>query len=85
MDSNNPFSVRRLPLMATAADAELLARQHNDPFYLGAFRIQHWLAFLLTRGTAQYAEIKNPKDRALQSGEAWDALTTLFNLKPSAP
>ena len=82
---DKPSSVRRLPLMLTAADAEALATQSNDPFYRAAFLIQHWLAFLLARAAAQYAEHKHHRDRSLQSGEAWRALSAMFNLKPDEP
>src|SRR3974390_1262792 len=66
--------------MTDFADAEALYAAEKDPFYLAAFLIQHWLGGLLLRATAEYAEKKNPKERSLQSGEAWRSFVDLFHL-----
>lgn len=66
--------------MTDFEDAEALYEAEKDPFYLAAFLIQHWLGGLLLRAAAEYAEKKNPKDRSLQSGEAWRSFVELFDL-----
>src|SRR5262245_8562050 len=68
----------RLPFMKNFEDAAALFEQEKDPFYLAAFLIQCWLGGLVLRATAQYAEKKNPKERAMQSGQAWRSLLELF-------
>lgn len=85
MDSDKSSSSRRLPFMCNFDDAERVARERKDPFYFVAFLLQFWLGELLARAAGQYAERKNPRDRSLQSGEGWRALTTLFKLKPDGP
>jgi hypothetical protein len=84
MDLENPITIRRLPLLRNFEDAEALYKKENEPFYLAAFLIQCWLGGLVVRAAAQYAEHKNPKDRSLQSGEAWRSLGEFFNLKPES-
>lgn len=64
--------------MQSFDDAEALARQEKDLYYVVAFMIQCWLAELLQRDAAEYAEKKNPKDRSLQSGEAWQSFQQMF-------
>jgi hypothetical protein len=78
MELHKPAPIRRLPLIIDFADAEALATERNDPFYLVAFQIQYWLGQLLASATAQYAEHKDPRDRSLQSGEAFRTLTEIF-------
>jgi hypothetical protein len=85
MELHKPPPVRRLPLIVDFSDAEVLATERNDPFYIVAFQIQYWLGQLLAGATAQYAEHKHPRDRSLQSGEAFRALTHIFNLKSESP
>jgi hypothetical protein len=85
MELHKPAPIRRLPLIIDFADAEALATERNDPFYLVAFQIQYWLGQLLASATAQYAEHKDPRDRSLQSGEAFRTLTEIFNLKSETP
>src|SRR5882724_11029271 len=67
-----------LPFIRDFAHAEALYLAQNDPFYLDAFLIQSWLGGLLQHAAAEYAEKKNPKDRRLQSGEAWSQLQGIF-------
>src|SRR5439155_26571005 len=69
-----------LPFMRNFEDAAALFEQSKDPFYLAAFLIQCWLGDLVQRSAAQYSENKNPKDRSLQSGEAWRSLREFFTL-----
>ncbi len=71
-----------LPMMATFDDAEALALSQKDPFYLAVFLFQIWLSGLLLRATAEYAEKKNPKERSLQTGEAWRSFLDLFPFAP---
>lgn len=75
-----PPLIQPLPLMTDFADAEALYAAEKDPFYLAAFLIQHWLGGLLLTAAAEYAEKKNPKERSLQSGQAWRSFADLFNL-----
>jgi hypothetical protein len=77
-----PSSRSPLPLMGTFEDAEALAVSQKDPFYLAAFLFQFWLSGLVLRAAAEYAEKKNPKDRALQGGEAWRGFLELFPFAP---
>jgi hypothetical protein len=69
---------RRLPLMKHFEDAAAISEKENDPFYLAAFMIQCWLGGLALNAAAEYAEKKNPKDRSLQSGQAWRAFLEMF-------
>jgi len=71
--------VPNLPLMREPDDAEALFKKTNDPFYLAAFMIQCWLGGLVQRAAAEYAEKKNPKDRSLQRGEAWQSFGETFS------
>lgn len=71
-----------LPVMTTFEEAEALAVSQKDPFYLAAFLFQLWLSGLILRATAEYAEKKNPKDRSLQSGEAWQSFLETFPFAP---
>jgi hypothetical protein len=61
-------------------DAQALYQEEKDPFYLAAFLIQCWLGNLMIRAAGEYAEKKNPKERALQNGEAWRNFRDLFGL-----
>jgi len=58
-------------------DAEALYAAEKDPFYIAAFLVQSWLGGLLLHAVAEYAEKKNPKQRSLQSGEAWRSFADL--------
>ncbi len=80
--NGKPAVRRRLPMMRSFDDAEALAVSQNDPFYLAAFLFQIWLSGLVLRATAEYAEKKNPKERSLQSGEAWRSFLELFPFAP---
>jgi hypothetical protein len=73
---------RVLPLMQTFEDAAALYDREKDPFYLAAFMIQLWLGGLVQSAAAEYAEKKNPRERSVQSSEAWRSLRQLFNLQP---
>jgi len=64
--------------MKNFEDAAALSEKENDPFYLAAFMIQCWLGGLALNAAAEYAEKKNPKDRSLQSGQAWRAFLEMF-------
>jgi hypothetical protein len=78
MKLNEPEPRLRLPLMKTLADATALCEQEKDGFYLTAFAAQCWLGQLVVQAAAEYAEKKNPKDRSLQSGLAWQGFLKLF-------
>jgi hypothetical protein len=78
MNLDGASPVRRLPLMKSFEDAEALCQKEKEPFYLAAFMIQCWLGGLVQRAAAEYAEKKNPKERVLQSGEAWRGFLDLF-------
>ena len=69
---------RRLPLMKSVADATALCEKEKDGFYLTAFAAQCWLGDLVVRAAAEYAGNKDPKERQLQSGQAWQGFLKLF-------
>jgi len=73
---STPF--RRLPFIANFDQAEALFAQEKDPFYLSAFVFQLWLAGLVQRATAEYADKKCPKERKLQSGEGFAGFLEMF-------
>jgi hypothetical protein len=64
--------------MKNFEDAAALSEKESDPFYLAAFMIQCWLGGLTLHATAEYAEKKNPKDRSIQTGQAWLAFLEMF-------
>lgn len=64
--------------MQNFEDAEAWSKKTGDPFYLAAFLIQCWLGGLVQQAAAEYAEKKNPKERLVQSGQAWQALHEFF-------
>jgi hypothetical protein len=63
--------------MKSVAEATALCEQEKDGFYLTAFAVQCWLGQLVVQTAAEYAEKKNPKDRSLQSGQAWQGFLNL--------
>jgi hypothetical protein len=63
----------RLPIFSTSEQAVALAQQHQDLFYLTAFKIQIWVGDLLTQAMAEYTDKPDPADRAMQTGQAWRA------------
>jgi hypothetical protein len=67
-----------LPLMKTSNDAVALSEEEHDSFFLNAFAVQCWLGRLVVEVKAEYAEKKNPKDRSLQTCQAWRGFLTLF-------
>lgn len=78
--------------MKTVQDAQQLRQLEQDPFYLSAFMIQMWAGHALMAVTAEYAEKKDPRTRALQSGQTWqsfcETLVTNFlkaDRPPSSP
>jgi hypothetical protein len=72
-----------LPIMKTMKDAVAFAEKEHDHFYVTAFHIQSWLATLLARAVAEYAEKKNPRDRTLQNGQSWTGFLQAFNSPPA--
>ena len=60
-----------LPQMKTAENALELCSLEQDHFYLSAFTIQIWLGRVIASITAEYAQKKDPRTRALQSGQTW--------------
>jgi len=73
-----------LPFMKTHKDAIALCHQAQDGFYLTAFMAQCWIGTLVTNATAEYAEKKNPRDRSLQTGEAWRVFLQIFGRGPDS-
>ena len=69
------------PFMSSFDEAEAQFACTKDPFYLIAFTVQCWLGGLALEAAAEYAEKKNPRDRAPQSGQAWRTFLDSF---PSA-
>lgn len=69
---------RPVPFMSDLDEAEALSVQEKDPFYVVAFMLQGWLGGLLQTATTQYAENKSPKNRSLQTGEAWRDFVEIF-------
>jgi hypothetical protein len=67
-----------LPLMKNFDEAQRIAENEKDAFYLAAFLIQCWLGNVTIAAAAEYAEKKVPKDRALQTGESWRGFLELF-------
>jgi hypothetical protein len=64
--------------MKSIEDAMALCDKEQDPFYLDAFLIEAWLGHVVLEATAEYAEKKNAKDRALQTGQAWRGFLEVF-------
>jgi hypothetical protein len=64
--------------MKSFEEAVAVAEQRKDPFYVMAFIFQYWLGCLAIQASTEYAEKKEPKDRALQSGQAWQGYQELF-------
>ncbi|HWX22772.1 MAG TPA: hypothetical protein VN578_22965 [Candidatus Binatia bacterium] len=71
----------QLPLLLNVDNAAALCLQEKDPFYLVAFMLQNWLGDVVIHAATEYAEKKNPKERALQSGEAWRRFNETFKLQ----
>jgi len=67
-----------LPFMKSIADAKAVCVRERDPFYLSAFMIEAWLGQVVLEAAAEYAEEKNAKDRAMQTGQAWRGFLQLF-------
>ncbi|MGP8201655.1 MAG: hypothetical protein ACLQU4_19365 [Limisphaerales bacterium] len=65
-----------LPFMKSIAEAK--AACERDPFYLDAFMFEAWLGNVVLAAAAEYAEKKNAKDRAMQTGQAWHIFIELF-------
>ncbi len=76
--------IRRLPFLANFDDAAAFYQREKDPFYLAALMVQCWLGGLVLHAAAQYAGKKNPKERALQSGEAWRSFSEMFGANPDS-
>lgn len=65
--------------MKTLQDAIALSKKKGDSFYVSAFVFQAWLGEVVVQTNTEYAEKKNPKDRSLQSGQAWAKFQELFS------
>ncbi len=64
MEVKNPDPIRcRLPLLRNFEQAEALAVQEQDPFYLAAFLIQCWLGELVMRAAAANTPGKQKPER----------------------
>src|SRR6266480_7563948 len=60
-----------LPLFKSLAEAIAMSKKQQDTFYVDTLYIQRWLARANKEAVAEYAEKKDPRDRALQTGSAW--------------
>jgi hypothetical protein len=67
-----------LPFMKTLEDAETLCEKEQDNFYIDAFLIEAWLGHVVLEAATEYAEKKNARDRAMQTGHAWRGFLQLF-------
>jgi len=67
-----------LPFMKTLDDAAALCQKEQDTFYVTAFMIEAWLGRLVLKNAEEYAEKKNAKDRAMQTGESWRIFNEIF-------
>src|ERR1017187_9229963 len=67
-----------LPFMKSPEDAQALCDKEEDLFYLDAFLIEAWLGHVSLEVHAEYAENKQAKGRALQTGQAWSGFLELF-------
>jgi len=70
--------MKTLPFMKTIQDAVAVCEKDQDNFYLTAFMLQAWVGRLINDCMAEYAEKKNPRDRALQTGQAWKFFLEIF-------
>jgi len=64
--------------MKSIEDAAALCEKEQDNFYVTAFMIEAWLGHAALTAAAEYAEKKNAKDRAMQTGQAWRGFLELF-------
>jgi hypothetical protein len=64
--------------MKTFDEAKAVCERERDPFYLDAFMIEAWLGQAISGAMTEYAEKKNAKDRAMQTGQAWRGFLELF-------
>jgi len=64
--------------MKSIEDAVALCEKEQDNFYVSAFMIEAWLGAVVLEAAAEYAEKKNAKDRAMQSGQAWQGFLKVF-------
>lgn len=67
-----------MPFMKTMEDALALCEKEQDNFYITAFMIEAWLGHVALVVAEEYAENKNAKDRAMQTGQAWCGFLELF-------
>src|SRR5690242_424956 len=67
-----------LPFMRTREDAVALSEKEKDNFYITAFMIEAWLGQTVLDNVAEYAEKKNPRERAMQTGQAWRLFLEVF-------
>ncbi|HWX22792.1 MAG TPA: hypothetical protein VN578_23065 [Candidatus Binatia bacterium] len=67
-----------LPVIKDTDHAVALAEQHQDIFYLAAFKIQLWLGDLLLEDINEYANHPDPATRSMQTGQAWRAFQPVF-------
>jgi hypothetical protein len=68
------------PFIASPEQACDLAQKNHDHFYLEAFRLQVWLNSVTVESVCDYADIPNPANRRMQTGQAWRAFN--FILQP---
>jgi hypothetical protein len=67
-----------LPFMKSVADAKAMCERERDPFYLTAFMMEAWLGQVVLEAAAEYAEKKQARDRAMQTGQAWRGFMQIF-------
>ena len=64
--------------MKSMEDAVAVCIKEQDNFYVTAFMIEAWLGRVVLDTAAEYAEKKNARDRAMQSGQAWRGFLQVF-------
>ena len=67
-----------LPFMKSFEDAQAISEKAQDPFFLDAFMIQAWLGTVVLDAATEYAQKKQPRERQMQTGQAWRRFLELF-------
>jgi hypothetical protein len=70
--------LKPLPFMKTTKDAIALCEKEQDNFFLMAFMIEGWLGHVVLQAVKEYAEKKEARDRAMQTGQAWRGFLKVF-------
>src|SRR5437867_3477874 len=70
------------PLLKTFEEAAALAEKEHDDVYVHAFVMRALVGELFLQGVATYAEHKDPRDRPMQTGQAWHRVRHVFRNAP---